>query len=61
MTEYVPDQYKNLEIKPNNNAYKKYTHDILNTIKELNLAHRTEHLRFNTEQVPKSMWAPSII
>lgn len=50
--EFIPKQYQGLEIKPDNAAYKQYTKDILNTIKELNVAHRTEHLRYNTEQVP---------
>ena len=52
MNDYIPDQYKNLELKPNNEAYKTYARDILNTIKDLNTADRTEHLRFNTEMVP---------
>lgn len=52
VNEYIPSEYQNLEIRPDNVAYKNYAHDILTTIKELNLAHRTEHLRFNTEQVP---------
>ena len=51
--EYIPKEYKGIEIKPDNNGYKQYAKDILNTIKERNLEHRTEHLRFNTEQVPK--------
>jgi len=52
MNEFIPDVYKGLEIRPDNEAYKNYAHDILNTIKELNLAHRTDHLRYNTEQTP---------
>jgi len=52
VNDYIPSEYQNLEILPNNSAYKAYAHDILSTIKELNLAHRTAHLRFNTEQVP---------
>lgn len=52
MNEFIPEKYKNLEIKPDNEAYKNYAKDILNTIKELNVAHRTEHLRFNCEMVP---------
>lgn len=52
MNDFIPDKYKNLEIRPDNEAYKNYAKDILGTIKELNVAHRTEHLRFNTEQVP---------
>ena len=52
MNEFIPEKYKNLEIRPNNEAYKNYAKDILGTIKELNVAHRTEHLRFNCEMVP---------
>lgn len=50
--EFIPDQYKGIEIKPDNDAYKQYAKDILGTIKELNVRDRTEHLRFNTEMVP---------
>lgn len=52
VNDYIPEQYRNLELLPNNAAYKTYTKDILGTIKDLNAAHRTEHLRFNTEQTP---------
>lgn len=52
MNDYIPEQYKNLQIRHNNEAYKQYAKDILNTIKELNVKDRTEHLRFNTEMVP---------
>ena len=50
--EYVPAQYQHLEIRPDNDAYKKYAYDILTTIKNLNTEHRTEHLKFNCEQTP---------
>lgn len=50
--EFIPKQYQNMEVKPDNEAYKQYVKDILNTIKERNLEHRTEHLRFNTEMTP---------
>lgn len=52
VNEYIPSEYQNLEIRPDNDAYKKYAYDILTTIKELNLAHRTEHLKYNCEQTP---------
>lgn len=52
VNEYIPAEYQNLEIRPDNKAYKAYAHDILNTIKESNTAARTEHLHFNTEMVP---------
>ena len=52
MNDFIPEKYKNLEIRPDNEAYKNYAKDILGTIKELNVAHRTEHLRFNCEMVP---------
>lgn len=44
--------YNGLETKPNNDSYKLFAHDVLNTIKELNLKDRTEHCKFNTELVP---------
>ena len=50
--EYISKEYKGIDIKPDNEAYKQYSKDILNTIKENNLKHRTEHLRFNTEMTP---------
>lgn len=52
MNDYIPDQYKNLEIQPDNEAYKAYARDILSTMKALNIAARTEHLKYNTEFVP---------
>lgn len=52
MNEYIPERYKNLEIRPDNDAYKAYAKDILSTIKALNAEHRTEHTRFNCEQTP---------
>lgn len=52
MNDFIPEKYKNLEIRPDNEAYKNYAKDILGTIKELNVTHRTEHLRFNCEMVP---------
>jgi len=45
-------EYAGLELQPNNEQYKKYAFDILTTIKTLNTQNRTEHLKFNTEQVP---------
>lgn len=50
--EYIPEQYRKLEILPNNAAYKQYAKDILHTIKDLNTKARTDHLRYNTEMVP---------
>lgn len=50
--DYVPEQYKNMLIQPDNEAYQQYAKDILGTIKELNINDRTEHLKFNTELVP---------
>jgi len=52
MNDYIPEQYKNLEISPNNAAYKQYAKDIMGTIKTLNAAARTEHTKFNTECIP---------
>ena len=45
-------EYLKIETKPNNEAYKKFAKDILETIKNLNLEDRSEHCKFNTEQVP---------
>ena len=52
MNDIVPDCYKNLETRPDNAAYKQLAHDILNTIKELNIKDRSEHVKFNCEMVP---------
>lgn len=52
VNEFVPDEYKNLEIQPTNAAYKQFAHDILSTIKELNIKDRGEHVKFNCEFVP---------
>ena len=48
----VDSEYNGIEIRPNNEQYKKYARDILLTMKELNARDRTEHERFNSEQVP---------
>lgn len=52
VNDYIPDQYKNMLIQPDNDAYKQYAKDILSTVKELNIKDKTEHLKFNTELVP---------
>ena len=44
--------YKGIKISPDNEMYKKYTNDILTTIKKVNIEERTEHTKFNTEMVP---------
>ena len=44
--------YNGIEIDPDNEMYKKYASDILTTIKNRNLEHRTDHCKFNTEQTP---------
>ena len=44
--------YKGITISPDNEMYKKYTNDILTTIKKVNIEERTEHTKFNTEMVP---------
>ena len=48
----VDSEYNGIKIKSTNEQYKQYAKDILLTIKDLNSKHRTEHLRYNTEQVP---------
>jgi ribonucleoside-triphosphate reductase (formate) len=52
MEDYVPEQYKHMEIRPNNTAYKQFAADILDTIKALNVKDRTPKTKFNTEFVP---------
>lgn len=49
--------YEGIEVKSNNIKYQQFTRDILETIKTLNSTHRTKHLKFNTEFVPKNLWA----
>ena len=44
--------YNGIEIDPKNEAYKKLARDILETIKNVNIADRKEHCKFNTEFVP---------
>lgn len=48
----VDSEYNGIKVRPDNEQYKKYAKDILVTMKELNARDRTEHARFNTEQVP---------
>lgn len=53
--EFLADKeskYKGIAVRSNNKQYKEFTKDILDTIKELNTAHRTKTLKFNTEFVP---------
>lgn len=45
-------EYLGIQINPNNQEYKDYAKDILETIKDLNLAARTPKCKFNTEFVP---------
>lgn len=45
-------EYLGLKIDPFDEGYKQLASDILGTIKKLNLEDRTEHTKFNTEQVP---------
>ena len=46
-------KYVGIEVKSSNKQYQEFARDILETIKELNTTHRTKHLKFNTEFVPK--------
>lgn len=52
MNDYIPEQYKNMAILPDNKAYQQLAKDILGTIKELNTAARTEHRKYNCEEIP---------
>lgn len=54
-------KYAGIEVKSSNKQYQEFTKDILETIKTLNSTHRTKHLKFNTEFVPKNLWAPNMI
>lgn len=45
-------EFLGIKIDPNNVDYQLYAKNILNTIKECNLAARTKHCKFNTEFVP---------
>ena len=45
-------EFLNIPIDADNEKYKQYAKDILETIKDLNTAARTEHCKFNTEFVP---------
>ena len=45
-------EYLGIPIDPDNEQYKQYAVDILETIKNLNAAARTPHCKFNTEFVP---------
>lgn len=48
----VDSPYNGICIKHDNAQYQQYAKDILLTMKELNARDRTEHVRFNSEQVP---------
>lgn len=45
-------EFLGIETKPNSEDYKKFAKDVLETIKKLNIEARTEHCKYNTEQVP---------
>ncbi len=45
-------EYLGIKIDPDDEKYQQYAKDILETIKNLNAAARTEHCKFNTEFVP---------
>ena len=45
-------EYLGINIDPDDERYQQYAVDILETIKELNLAARDKHCKFNTEFVP---------
>jgi len=45
-------EFLGIEINPNNDKYKQFASDILNTIHEMNVSAREEHAKFNTEFVP---------
>lgn len=45
-------EFLGIKIDPDDEAYRQYAVDILETIKNMNVAARTEHCKFNTEFVP---------
>ena len=58
LRDYHDEDYANIDIKADNEAYKQYAKDILNTIKELNIEDKTTHCKFNTEFVPAESLGP---
>lgn len=52
MNDYVPDTYKGIEVKPENQAYRQLAKDILGTIESVNREHRTSTTKYNLEFVP---------
>lgn len=52
MNEYVPDCYKGIEVKPENQAYRQLAKDILGTIESVNREHKDAHHKYNLEFVP---------
>jgi len=52
MGEYVPECYKDIEVKPENKAYRQLAKDILGTIEDLNRKSRDAHHKYNLEFVP---------
>lgn len=52
MNEYVPDCYKDIEVKPENRAYRQLAKDILGTIESVNREHKDAHHKYNLEFVP---------
>lgn len=51
-------KYNGIEIKPSNDGYKMFAKDVLETIKDLNKEHRSEHLKINTEMIPGESVGP---
>jgi len=51
-------KYNGIKILPNNEQYKQFAKDVLETIKELNKEHRTERCKFNTEMIPGESVGP---
>lgn len=50
--EFLKSKGFDIDVDPSNDGYKKYAHDILGTIKKINIQDRDEHHRWNTEFVP---------
>ena len=51
-------KYNGIEIQPDNKQYQQFAKDVLQTIKDLNIKDREEHVKYNTEFVPAEGLGP---
>lgn len=45
-------EFLGIDINPDNDEYKKYSHDILGTLSRINKRDKTDHTMYNTEMIP---------